>query len=196
MQSYLAIVKNVLDHGERKDNRTGIRTKAIAGTFFEHNMQEGFPLLTTKKIPFRLVASELEFFIKGITDKERLLARNNHIRDEWCSPDRVPYSHDAATQAAMKAERELGPIYGFQRRHFGAKYQTFSTNYDQQGVDQLKNLIQTLKKNPSDRRMIVSAWNPMDLGRMALPPCHYGFQVTVINGKLNLLRNQRSVDIG
>jgi thymidylate synthase len=196
MQSYLAIVKNVLDHGERKDNRTGIRTKAIAGTFFEHNMQEGFPLLTTKKIPFRLVASELEFFIKGITDKERLLARNNHIRDEWCSPDRVPYSHDTATQAAMKAERELGPIYGFQRRHFGAKYQTFSTNYDQQGVDQLKNLIQTLKKNPSDRRMIVSARNPMDLGRMALPPCHYGFQVTVINGKLNLLRNQRSVDIG
>ena len=196
MQSYLAIVKNVLDHGERKDNRTGIRTKAMAGTFFEHNMQEGFPLLTTKKIPFRLVASELEFFIKGITDKERLLARNNHIRDEWCSPERVPYSHDAATQAAMKAERELGPIYGFQRRHFGAKYQTFSTNYDQQGVDQLKSLIQTLKKNPSDRRMIVSARNPMDLGRMALPPCHYGFQVTVINGKLNLLRNQRSVDIG
>ena len=196
MQSYLAIVKNVLDHGERKDNRTGIRTKAIAGTFFEHNMQEGFPLLTTKKIPFRLVDSELEFFIKGITDKERLLARNNHIRDEWCSPDRVPYSHDTATQAAMKAERELGPIYGFQRRHFGAKYQTFSTNYDQQGVDQLKNLIQTLKKNPSDRRMIVSARNPMDLGHMALPPCHYGFQVTVINGKLNLLRNQRSVDIG
>lgn len=196
MQSYLAIVKNVLDHGERKDNRTGIRTKAIAGTFFEHNMQEGFPLLTTKKIPFRLVASELEFFIKGITDKERLLARNNHIRDEWCSPDRVPYSHDTATQAAMKAERELGPIYGFQRRHFGAKYQTFTTDYDQQGVDQLKNLIQTLKKNPSDRRMIVSARNPMDLGHMALPPCHYGFQVTVINGKLNLLRNQRSVDIG
>lgn len=196
MQSYFAIVKNVLDHGERKDNRTGIRTKAIAGTFFEHNMQEGFPLLTTKKIPFRLVASELEFFIKGITDKERLLARNNHIRDEWCSPDRVPYSHDAATQEAMKAERELGPIYGFQWRHFGAKYQDFSTNYDQQGVDQLKNLIQTLKKNPSDRRMIVSARNPMDLGHMALPPCHYGFQVTVINGKLNLLRNQRSVDIG
>lgn len=196
MQSYLAIVKNVLDHGERKDNRTGIRTKAIAGTFFEHNMQEGFPLLTTKKIPFRLVASELEFFIKGITDKERLLARNNHIRDEWCSPDRVPYSHDTATQEEMKAERELGPIYGFQRRHFGAKYQTFTTDYDQQGVDQLKNLIQTLKKNPSDRRMIVSARNPMDLGHMALPPCHYGFQVTVINGKLNLLRNQRSVDIG
>lgn len=196
MQAYLKIIKQVLDHGERKDNRTGVRTKAIAGAFFEHNMQEGFPLLTTKKIPFRLIASELEFFIKGITDKERLLARNNHIRDEWCSPDRVPYSHDAATQEAMKAERELGPIYGFQWRHFGAKYQTFSTNYDQQGVDQLKNLIQTLKKNPSDRRMMVSAWNPMDLEHMALPPCHYGFQVTVINGKLNLLRNQRSVDVG
>lgn len=196
MQAYLKIIKQVLDHGERKDNRTGVRTKAIAGTFFEHNMQEGFPLLTTKKIPFRLVASELEFFIKGITDKERLLARNNHIRDEWCSPDRVPYSHDTATQEAMKAERELGPIYGFQWRHFGAKYQTFTTDYDQQGIDQLKNLIQTLKKNPSDRRMIVSAWNPMDLEHMALPPCHYGFQVTVINGKLNLLRNQRSVDVG
>lgn len=159
-------------------------------------MQSGFPLLTTKKVPFRLVASELEFFIKGITDKERLLERNNHIWDEWCSPDVVPYRHDAEIQAAMKAERELGPIYGFQWRHFGAQYQTFATDYTGIGIDQLKKLIQTLKTNPSDRRMLVSAWNPMDLHRMALPPCHYGFQVTVINGKLNLLRNQRSVDVG
>lgn len=74
---------------------------------FEHDMQVGFPLLTTKKVPFRLVASELEFFIKGITDKNWLLERNNHIWDEWCSPECVPYAHDAQTQAAMKAEREL-----------------------------------------------------------------------------------------
>lgn len=196
MQAYLTIIKQVLEQGERKDNRTGVKTKAIAGTIFEHNMQSGFPLLTTKKVPFRLVASELEFFIKGITDKERLLERSNHIWDEWCSPEVVPYSHDAATQEAMKAERELGPIYGFQWRHFGAQYQTFATDYANQGIDQLKKLIQTLKTNPADRRMIVSAWNPIDLHRMALPPCHYGFQVTVINGKLNLLWNQRSVDVG
>lgn len=196
MQAYLTIIKQVLEQGERKDNRTGVKTKAIAGTIFEHNMQSGFPLLTTKKVPFRLVASELEFFIKGITDKERLLERNNHIWDEWCSPEVVPYSHDVATQEAMKAERELGPIYGFQWRHFGTQYQTFATDYANQGIDQLKKLIQTLNTNPADRRMIVSAWNPIDLHRMALPPCHYGFQVTVINGKLNLLWNQRSVDVG
>lgn len=94
----------------------------------------------------------------------------------------------------MMDERELGPIYGFQWRHFGGGYQAWDKAPVPPGVDQLKNLVATLKTNPDDRRMIVSAWNPMDLHQMALPPCHYGFQVTVINGRLNLLWNQRSVD--
>jgi thymidylate synthase len=161
---------------------------------FEHDMANGFPLLTTKSVPFRLVASELEFFIKGITDKKWLQERKNHIWDEWCSPDAVPYGHDEKTKQKMKEERELGPIYGFQWRNFGAGYVSMDKLPSGNGVDQLKNVVEMLKKNPSDRRMIVSAWNPVDLPHMALPACHYGFQVTVINRKLNLLWSQRSVD--
>ena len=86
MQAYLDLVKNILERGERKENRTGIDTIAIAGAMFEHNMSKGFPLLTTKKVPFRLVATELEFFIKGLTDKKWLQDKNNHIWDEWCTP--------------------------------------------------------------------------------------------------------------
>ncbi len=88
-------------------------------------MSKGFPLLTTKKIPFRLIASELEFFIKGITDKQWLIERNNHIWDERCSPDKVAYAHDEETKQKMLEERELGPIYGFQWRNFGAEYTTW-----------------------------------------------------------------------
>lgn len=194
MKAYLDIVKKILEEGIWKDNRTGIRTKAIAGAMFEHDMSEGFPLLTTKSVPFRLVASELEFFIKGITDKEWLKERKNFIWNEWCSPDKVAYGHDAETKKKMEEERELGPIYGWQWRHFGAKYVTFNTSPEGKGIDQLKNLIEKIKKDPTDRRMIVSAWNPVDIKSMALPPCHYGFQVTVIDGKVNLLWNQRSVD--
>ena len=196
MQSYLSIVKNILDTGERKENRTGIDCKTIAGTMFEHDMKDGFPLLTTKRVPFRLIASELEFFIKGITDKEWLIQRDNHIRDEWCSPDVVAYGHGEAIQAKMKAERELWPVYGYQWRNFWGEYRWYDKPLGNDGVDQLKNIVEKLKRNPSDRRMIVSARNPAALPHQALPPCHYGFQVTVINGKLNLLRNQRSVDVG
>ncbi|OGH87458.1 MAG: thymidylate synthase [Candidatus Magasanikbacteria bacterium RIFOXYC2_FULL_42_28] len=194
MQSYLNIVKTVLEKGETKTDRTGTGTLAIAGAYFEHDMATGYPLLTTKKMPFKVMAAELEFFIKGLTDKEWLKAKNCHIWDEWCSPKKVPYAHDEATKQKMAAERDLGPIYGFQWRHFNAPYENFDSNYADTGVDQLKKLIETIKTNPSDRRMIVMAWNPCQIGEMALPPCHYGFQVTVINGRLNLLWNQRSVD--
>ncbi len=194
MKAYLGIVQKVLDQGSLKSNRTGIDTYAIAGAIFEHDMSNGFPLLTTKKVPFRLVASELEFFIKGITDKQWLIDNNNHIWDEWANPKKVPYAHDEETKKKMMSERDLGAIYGFQWRHFNAKYDNYDSDYTGKGIDQLKNVVDTLKKNPNDRRMIVSAWNPCMLDEMALPPCHYGFQVTVIDGKLNLLWNQRSVD--
>jgi thymidylate synthase len=94
----------------------------------------------------------------------------------------------------MVAERDLGPIYGFQWRHFDAKYHGFDRDYTRQGVDQLENLVDTLKTKPDSRRMIVSAWNPKQVSEMALPPCHYGFQVTVTDDKLNLIWQQRSVD--
>ena len=193
MKAYLDIVKKILDEGAVKPNRTGVDTLVIPGAMFEHDMATGFPLLTTKTVPLRLVASELEFFIKGITDKKWLQDRNNHIWDEWCSPAKVPYGHDEETKQKMRDERDLGPVYGFQWRNFGAKYQ----GYDQSaegGIDQLQNLVKKLKSDPSDRRMIVSAWNPHAIPAMALPACHYGFQVTVVGDKLNLLWNQRSVD--
>lgn len=194
MQQYLDIVKTILETGQEKQDRTGVGTIAIPGALFQHDMATGFPLLTTKKVPFRLVASELEFFIKGVTDKQWLLERNNHIWDEWANPKKAPYGHDAAAKEKMKNERDLGPVYGFQWRHFGAEYISYDTDYTGKGVDQLANMVATLKKNPSDRRMIVNSWNPVMLPEMALPPCHYCYQVTVINGRLNLFWNQRSVD--
>lgn len=191
---YLAIVKRIINQGEWKDNRTGVRTKAIAGAMFEHDMSDGFPLLTTKKMPFKSVASELEFFIKGITDKRWLQERNNHIWDEWANPTKAPYGHTEEAKRMMREERDLGPIYGFQWRHFNGDYVAHDSDYSGKGVDQLKRVVEKLKSDPNDRRMIVMAWNPQQLHMMGLPPCHYGFQVTVIGGRLNLLWNQRSVD--
>jgi len=195
MRVYLDIVQRILDCGEIKDNRTGVDASSVPGAMFEHDMSLGFPLLTTKKMALRLVSSELEFFIKGMTDKNWLRDKNNHIWDEWCSPDKVAYGHDAETQEKMVMERELGPIYGWQWRNFGAEYSAYDKPAAGTGVDQLKNLVAKLKSDPHDRRMIVTAWNPVDFHQMALPPCHYSFQVTVIGGKLNLLWNQRSVDV-
>jgi thymidylate synthase len=246
MHEYLRIVDKVLKRGTRKQSRTGIDVLSITGELFEHDMGQGFPLLTTKSMPFSIIAAELEFFIRGITDKNWLQARGCHVWDDWCNPRKVPYvdldpsSRDLVARIsgnqnignddimqcmdvlarqpelinqhsispkqysqlqrvsdnrrAMFQERDLGPIYGFQWRHFGAEYAGCDADYSGQGVDQLANLVRTLMKNPNDRRMIVSAWNPADIDQMALPACHYGFQVTVADGKLNLLWNQRSVD--
>ena len=195
MQAYLDIVRRTMDTGVIKHNRTGVDAATVPGAMFEHDMSNGFPLLTTKKVLYRLVASELEFFIKGMTEKEWLRERNNHIWDDWCSPEKVAYGHDEETLRKMAAERELGPIYGWQWRNFGAEYTAHDQPPAGKGIDQLQNGIDKLKSDPDDRRMIVSAWNPVDFHRMALPPCHYCFQITVIDGKLNLLWNQRSVDV-
>lgn len=194
MKAYLDIVDKILKEGELKDNRTGTPAYTVSSVMFEHDMSEGFPLLTTKKMPLRLVASELEFFIKGITDKQWLLDRNNHIWDEWANPKKAPYGHDSESKQRMLEERDLGPIYGWQWRHWGADYQNYDTDYTGKGIDQLENLVNKLKHDPEDRRMIVSAWNPSYISQMALPPCHYGFQATVIDDTLNLAWNQRSVD--
>lgn len=194
MESYLNLVQKILKKGVCKSNRTGIDTIAIAGYIFEHDMTDGFPLLTTKKMPFKSLATELEFFINGFTDKKWLQHRKCHIWDEWANPEKAPYGHSSEARKRMTEESDLGPIYGFQWRHFGAQYRGCDVDYAGEGVDQLKNLVEKLKKDPNDRRMIVSAWNPLDLPSMGLPPCHYCFQVTVLDDKLNLLWNQRSVD--
>ena len=120
MKAYLDIVRRILADGERKPSRTGVDTIAIAGAMFEHDMATGFPLLTTKRTPFRLVATELEFFVRGITDKRWLQARDNHIWDEWAHPRKAAYGHDEVARTRMLEEPDLGPVYGFQWRHFGA----------------------------------------------------------------------------
>lgn len=183
---YLNLVKEILK-APKKDNRTWIATHAIACRSIRHDMSEGFPLLTTKKIPLRVVAVELEGFIKWINSKKRYQDRNCHIWDERCNPQKVAYGHDEETKKKMLEEDDLGRIYGVQRRDRMWK------------VDQVKSLVEKLKTNPFDRRMIVSAWNPSELDQMALPPCHYSRQVIVtINDAgekvLNLTWNQRSVD--
>ena len=194
MRAYLEILKKVLEKGEKISTRQGLAAWTIAGAIFEHEMAEGFPLLTTKKMPFRLITTELEFFINGRTDKKWLQDRKNHIWDEWAKPQKAPYGHDEEAKKKMLEERDLGPIYGFQWRHFNAPYKNYDSDYVGQGIDQLKKAVETLKTNPRDRRIIVSAWNPLQFEEMALPPCHYSFQLTTIKEKLNLMWNQRSVD--
>jgi len=376
MEQYKNIVRNVLNNGQLKNNRTGIDTIAIAGSMFEHDMSEGFPLLTTKYVPINLVASELEFFIKGLTDKNWLKERNNHIWDEFSFVDgRSLLRTEEERKIYQLKSNDLGCLYGYQWSKFNSdkriqppnanipykqlintkeplhesqlcgsfyeldtfdkeiliqfketgftkkiskiqfeskvikdpyylkyynvactgvpdnkhpyieelksiwinmisqcynknskdynmygeagvrvsndwlifeyfledvlnisgskskiedwdnyyldkdiigngfmyskeyckweaiknqsKHKNTSINHDKRntGLNQLKTLVSMLKTNPNDRRMIVSAWNPIDLHKMALPPCHYSFQVTVINDKLNLMWNQRSVDV-
>lgn len=195
MKAYLDIVKTILDQGEKKADRTGTGTLVVSGIMFQHDMAAGFPLLTTKRVPYRLVASELEFFIKGITDKKWLQDRDNHIWDEWCSPQIIPYGHDEETKKKMMAERDLGSIYGWEWRHFGAEYKSYDTDYTGQGVDQLKKLVNNLKADPRSRQMLVLAWNPVDVDKVIPPYCHFGFQVTVVNNKLNLFWFQRSIDV-
>lgn len=194
MEAYLDIIKKILNEGVEKEDRTGVGTLSLFGMTFEHDMSKGFPILTTKKVPYGLVKTELEGFVNGITDKKWYQDRKCGIWDEWCNPKIVPYGKDKVTKEKMMAERDLGPIYGFQWRHFGAEYKGYDVDYSGQGIDQLATLVETLKRDPNSRRNLVCAWNPQDQNQMALPPCHYNFQVGVRENKLDLLWNQRSVD--
>lgn len=194
MKAYLDIVEEVLTKGKHKSNRTGVNTIAVTGLTFVHEMSDGLPLLTTKKINFAMVTSELEFFIKGITDKKWLRDRNNHIWDSWKSKKRYHY-YVNKDRLEEYYERELGPIYGWQWRHYGAEYYGFAKDYSGKGIDQLVNAINLLKKDPNSRRIYVLAWNPTQLDEMALAPCHYGFQLDVIGNQLDLLWQQRSADV-
>jgi thymidylate synthase len=190
VKSYLELVQKVLTEGKLKQNRTGVSALTIAGAMLQHDLQEGFPLLTTKKMAFKAVRVELEFFIKGLTDKSWLKERGCHIWDEWCTPDRIPAeASDEERKKIQMEENDLGPIYGFQWRNFG------QSDKIPNGIDQLKQVVETLKNNPSDRRMLVSAWNPLALPHQALPPCHVLFHLVVIDNRLNLSWFQRSCDL-
>lgn len=183
MRQYLDLMKNILENGTLKHNRTGIDTLSYPCQFLRHDMRTGFPLLTTKKVGLKTVCGELEMFIKGEHSKKFLHDRNVKIWDEWSNPQKVPYGHDEETQRKMREEDDLGEIYGVNWN-----------NWNNTGLNQLKKAIETLKTNPTDRRIIVSAWNPERLDHMALPPCHFCFQL-ISDGKfVDLLWNQRSLD--
>lgn len=181
-KQFLKNLSLILHKGEVCENRTGINTIAYAGVSLRHDMAEGFPLLTIRKMPFNASKVELQGFINGITSKSWYKENGCNFWNEWCSPVVVPYGNDDATKKRMLEEDDLGPIYGAQWRSFSGQ------------SDQLKEIITELKKNPDSRRMVVSSWNPLENKKMALMPCHTHWQIDVINGRLNLYYYQRSCD--
>ena len=181
MKEYLDIVNNVLEHGQWKETRTGLRALTTFGEVFRHNMSDGFPLVTTKTMAVKTMWTELEGFIKGIVSKKWYQDRGCNIWNEWSNP-------------LGNSDDDLGPIYGYQWRRFNHVYDENDdgclTRYDQ-----LQQIIKTLKTNADSRRMVCSAWNPIQINRMALPPCHVLWNVVVIQDKINLVWHQRSCDL-
>ncbi|MFT3987061.1 thymidylate synthase [Aestuariivirga sp.] len=170
MQQYLDLMAHVLEHGHRKEDRTGTGTLSVFGHQMRFDLAKGFPLLTTKKLHVRSIIHELLWFIKGDTNIRYLQENKVRIWDEW------------ADEAG-----NLGPVYGAQWRSWPAR--------DGSTIDQLADVISRIKKTPDSRRLIVTAWNPADVGEMALPPCHLLFQFYVAGGRLSCQMYQRSADI-
>jgi thymidylate synthase len=193
-KQYTDLLQTILEHGVDKKDRTGTGTKSIFGYTIRHNMKDGFPLLTTKKMPFKTIVTELLWFLQGSTNIKYLVDNNCHIWDgdayknyesNWLKenpPFAGPYIDPCLTQEQfinkLKTDDEfaqkwgeLGPIYGKQWRN----WKTFFTQ--KEGIDQIRRLIADLTNNPDSRRMMVNAWNVGELDQMVLPPCHYGFQV-------------------
>jgi thymidylate synthase len=188
---YLDLIQTIMEHGQEKGDRTGVGTKSIFGAQMRFNLRDQFPLLTTKRVFWRGVAEELLWFIAGNTDASTLSQKNVRIWD-------ANGSRDFLDKRGLhhREEGDLGPVYGFQWRHFGADYVDMHTDYSGQGVDQLAQVIHTIRTNPNDRRIIMSAWNPPDIPKMALPPCHAFVQFYVCNGELSCQLYQRSADMG
>lgn len=171
MRQYLDLAQHVLDAGTERHDRTGVGTIGLFGYQMRFNLQEGFPLLTTKKLHWRSIAHELLWFVRGETNIAYLHENGVTIWDEWADEN-----------------GDLGPIYGHQWR-------SWATNNGQGHIDQLKGALELIKTDPQSRRIIVSAWNVSQLDEMALPPCHLLFQFHVANGKLSCHLYQRSADI-
>ncbi|MDQ5912012.1 MAG: thymidylate synthase [Patescibacteria group bacterium] len=207
---YLKLLRHIKEHGATKTDRTGTGTKSVFGYQMRFDLQKGFPLLTTKKVFLNGIIHELLWFIKGDTNLQYLAERNVHIWDEWPYKDylkrnnrAIPNTDSEEWKTGLKSFVEkittdsefakeygnLGPIYGYQWRHWKTP--------DGREIDQLKEAVDTIRKSPDSRRIIVSAWNPSDIEEMAkagLPPCHCLFQFYVADGKLSCQLYQRSCD--
>lgn len=170
MKQYLELLRQVRDHGVRKDDRTGTGTLSLFGYQMRFDLAQGFPLVTTKKVHIKSVIHELLWFLRGETNIRYLKEQGVSIWNEWAD-----------------AEGELGPIYGYQWRAWPA--------CDGRHIDQIRLLVEGIRRNPNSRRLIVSAWNVADVERMALPPCHLLFQFYVARGRLSCQLYQRSADV-
>jgi len=170
MNQYEQLLKHILENGIEKKDRTGVGTLSVFGCQMRFNLSEGFPLITTKKLHFRSIIYELLWFLRGDTNIKYLNDNGVTIWDEWADKD-----------------GELGPIYGYQWRNW--------KGYDGGVIDQISQAVETLKKNPDSRRIIVTAWNVAEINKMSLPACHILFQFYVANGKLSCIMYQRSCDM-
>jgi dihydrofolate reductase / thymidylate synthase len=191
---YLEVINDVIETGKYKDDRTstGIYTKF--GNQMRYDLQHSFPVLTTKDVFWRGVAEELLWFVKGETNAKLLSDKKIKIWDGNAS-------REFLDNLGLKDREEwdLGPVYGFQWRHFGAKYENMHKDYTNEGVDQLASVINTIKTNPQSRRIVLTAWNPSAIPEMALPPCHIFAQFYVSGDekpKLSCQMYQRSCDLG
>lgn len=168
MKQYLDLLRDIMQNGQDADNRTGVYARKVFGRQMRFDLSKGFPLVTTKKVFLKGIIHELIWLLSGNTNIKYLTDNNVHIWDEWADKD-----------------GNLGPVYGYQWRNFNGE-----------GIDQIKDVIERIKKNPQDRRLIVSAWNPAQIDKMALPPCHCFFQFDVTpDGRLNCQLYQRSCDM-
>lgn len=168
MKQYLDILQDIMDNGQDADNRTGIYARKVFGRQMHFDLSKGFPLVTTKKVFLKGIIHELIWLLSGNTNIRYLTDNNVHIWDEWADEN-----------------GNLGPVYGAQWRDFNGE-----------GIDQIKDVIERIRKNPQDRRLIVTAWNPAQIDKMALPPCHCFFQFDVSpDGRLNCQLYQRSCDM-
>lgn len=179
MRQYLELIREVMENGEEKTDRTGTGTFSIFGVQKKYDLREGFPMVTTKKVRFDAILLELLWFLRGSTNINDNLTQHTPIWDAWADEN-----------------GELGPIYGYQWR----KWEKFTFDqekncYQKSHIDQISQAIDMIKNNPDSRRIIVNAWNVADIDKMALPPCHTFFQFYIINGRLDLQLYQRSADI-
>ena len=190
MKQYHELIKHILDNGVTKSDRTGTGTISVFGTQLRFDLSKGFPLMTTKFVPFKSVLSELLWFLEGSTDERRLaeIYYGKH-REELIGKQTI-WTANADKQGVDLGYHNsdiikiLGPVYGYQWRHM----------YVSKHIDQIAQVIEQIKSNPDSRRHLVSAWNVADLDSMALPPCHYAFQFYVSEGKLSCMFNMRSID--
>jgi thymidylate synthase len=181
MRQYHDLLRHILDRGARHEDRTGVGTISAFGYQTRFDLSEGFPIVTTKRVPFRWVAEELFWFLSGSTDEKELRARGVDIWEEWSTAEQTAHFG--------RKEGDLGPVYGYLWRSFGGDYPKMN------GVDQIARLINEINTNPNSRRLIVSGWDPRVCDEVALPPCHTLFQFKIENGKkLHCQLYQRSAD--